>query len=282
MNKLSKEKQTQIIQCLVEGNSIRATCRMTGAAKGTVLRLLADVGIACAKYQDEKFLMLDSKLIQCDEIWSFCYSKEASVPEDKQGQFGYGDVYTWVAIDADTKLVMSFFVGKRDLTSAHIFIEDLAIRLKNRVQLTTDGNRAYLRAVDRNFGNNNIDYGMLVKLYGCEADGERRYSPAKCLGTIKEVKRGNPDLAKTSTSYVERQNLTMRMSMRRFTRLTNGFSKKIENHFFAVSLHFMYYNFCRIHNTLTNPLPQTPAMASGITDHVWTIKEMLDTLLCSN
>jgi IS1 family transposase len=270
MNKLNTEKQRQVLASLVEGNSIRATVRMTGVAKNTIVKLLADVGKTCAEYQDKVFKNLNCKRIQCDEIWSFCYAKEKNVPKDKRGQFGYGDVYTWTAIDAETKLCPSWFVGRRDYESAKVFIDDLAERLAHKVQLTTDGHKAYLQAVEDAFGSN-IDYAMLIKLYGNTSDGEKKYSPAECTGAIKERIEGNPDMKHVSTSYVERQNLTMRMSMRRFTRLTNGFSKKVENLAYSVSLHFMYYNFCRIHQTLR----VTPAMEAGITDHVWNVEEIL-------
>lgn len=279
MNKLSKDKQAQVIRALVEGNSIRATCRMTGVAKNTIVSLLVRLGYACADYQDKVFVKLPCKNIQCDEIWSFVYAKNKNVPEEKQGQFGYGDVWTWTAIDADTKLVMSFHVGKRDLESAKIFIGDLAERLVNRVQLTTDGLKAYLQAVEEAFGFD-IDYAQLVKIYGKDKEkkNEVRYSPANYTGAKKEIINGAPSHNNISTSYVERQNLTMRMSMRRFTRLTNGFSKKIENHWCAIALHFMYYNFARPHKTLASPYPKTPAMAAGVTDHVWKIEEILNLL----
>ena len=256
---------------MVEGNSIRATCRMTDTAKGTVLKLLADVGKACSEYQDKAFHGLTCKRIQCDEIWSFCYSKEKNVPEDKQGKFGYGDVWTFTAICADTKLVPSWRIGNRDVDTATDFMHDLANRLTNRVQLTTDGHKMYLEAVEDAFGYK-IDYSQLIKLYGVVMENETRYSPAQCIGTEKRAIKGNPDDKYTSTSYVERQNLTMRMSMRRFTRLTNAFSKKVENLAHAVALHFMYYNFCRIHQTLRI----TPAMAAGVTDHVWETKDIVD------
>jgi IS1 family transposase len=274
MNKLNIEKKTQIITALVEGNSIRATCRMTGAAKGTVTRLLADVGKACAKYQDEHLTNLTSKRIQCDEIWSFCYAKQKNVPENMQGRFGYGDVWTWVALDADTKLTVSFLVGLRNIECATHFINDLKDRIVNRIQLTTDGYKVYINAVENAFGSE-IDYAMLDKLYGKEPEGEKRYSPAICLGTEKQIIQGKPDVKDISTSYVERQNLTMRMSMRRFTRLTNAFSKKIENLEYAVALHFMYYNFARPHKTLANPYPRTPAMAARIDNHIWTVQEIV-------
>jgi len=274
MNRLSIERRAKVIAALVEGNSIRATCRMTGTAKGTVIRLLAEVGKACAEYQDKRLRNLPCKHIQCDEIWSFCYAKQKNVPEDKQGRLGYGDVWTWTAIDADTKLVPSWLVGLRDASCGYAFMKDLKSRLANRVQLTTDGHKVYLWAVEDTFGAE-VDYAMLVKLYGKEIDSETRYSPAKCIGADPHIIQGNPDPSLISTSFVERQNLTMRMSMRRFTRLTNAFSKKIENLEHAVALHFMYYNFARPHKTLANPYPTTPAMASGISDHIWTIKEIL-------
>jgi len=274
MNRLSLEKRTQVIRALVEGNSIRATCRMTDTAKGTVTRLLASVGAACSKYQDENLRNLPCQQIQCDEIWSFCYAKQKNVPEDKQGRLGYGDVWTWTAIDADTKLVPSWLVGLRDAGYAYEFMNDLKSRLANRVQITTDGHRVYLVAVEDVFGAD-VDYAMLVKLYGAEPAGEARYSPAKCTGTNSRVITGYPDISKISTSFAERQNLTMRMSMRRFTRLTNAFSKKLENLKYAVALHFMYYNFARPHKTLANPYPRTPAMAAGVSNHIWTIEEIV-------
>jgi IS1 family transposase len=277
MNKLSNEKRVQVVRALVEGNSIRATVRMTGAAKNTVVKLLADLGSACLDYQDAAMRDLSCKRLQCDEIWSFCYSKDKNVPDKFKGQFGYGDVWTWTAIDADTKLVPCWHIGNRDGRDARIFIDDLAARLANRVQLTTDGHRAYIEAVEDAFGGN-IDYAMLVKIYGNEPEGQKRYSPAQCKGTEKRVIAGHPDKRDVSTSYAERQNLTMRMNMRRFTRLTNAFSKKVENLMHAVSLHFMYYNFVRPHQSLKNPYPVTPAMAAGITDHVWTIEEIIGLL----
>ena len=274
MNKLSIDRRAKIITALVEGNSIRATCRMTDTAKWTVIRLLASIGAACAEYQNTHLRELPCQTIQCDEIWSFCYAKEKNVPENKQGRFGYGDVWTWTAIDANTKLVPSWMVGLRDAGYAFRFMKDLQNRLANRVQLTTDGHKVYLNAVGDVFGAD-IDYAMLVKLYGAEPEDDRHYSMAKCIGAEPHVIQGNPDPSKISTSYAERQNLTMRMSMRRFTRLTNGFSKKVENLEHAVSLHFMYYNFARPHKTLANPYPRTPAMAAGVSDHIWTIEEIV-------
>lgn len=274
MNKLSIEKRTQVIKALVEGNSIRATCRMTDTAKGTVTRLLRDVGKACSVYQDKHLRNLSCKLIQCDEIWSFCYAKQKNVPEDKQGQFGYGDIWTWTAIDAETKLVLSWLVGLREADYAQEFINDLKNRLSNRVQITTDGHRVYLTAIENAFGRD-VDYAMLVKLYGQEPAGEARYSPPVCIQANPTIIQGNPDPSQISTSFAERQNLTMRMSMRRFTRLTNAFSKKVENLEYAVALHFMYYNFARPHKTLANPYPRTPAMSAGITNRIWVIEDIV-------
>ncbi len=271
MNRLSIQDRARILGVLVEGNSMRATSRLADVSINTVTKLLVDVGTACSEYQDKSLRNLSCKRIQCDEIWSFCYSKEKNVAPENKGILGHGDVYTWTAICADTKLVPSYLVGRRDAGFAKLFIDDLAARLANRVQLTTDGHKAYLEAVESAFGSN-VDYAMLVKLYG-EPTGkqtERKYSPGDCNGTIKGTVSGNPDQKHISTSFVERQNLTMRMSMRRFTRLTNGFSKKIENLECAVALHFMYYNFGRIHKSLR----VTPAMEAGIVDHVWTLEEI--------
>lgn len=269
MNTLNIERQTAVIAALVEGNSVRSTVRMTGAAKDTVLKLLARIGEACAEYQDKTLRNLSCKRIQCDEIWQFCYAKDKNVPEEKRGIFGFGDVWTWVAIDADTKLVASFTLGTRGAQTAKRFMDDLASRLTNRVQLTTDGHRVYLQAVEDAFGSK-VDYAMLVKLYGGPQEPEKRYGPAECIGAMASTVTGKPDTRYISTSYVERQNLTMRMSMRRFTRLTNGFSKKVDNHYHALALYFMYYNFCRVHQTLR----VTPAMEAGISDHVWTLSEL--------
>lgn len=269
MNKLSREKQGQIISCLVEGNSLRSITRICDVSINTVTKLLVELGSACADYQDRTLRNLKCKRIQCDEIWSFCYAKAKNVPVDKRGKFGFGDIWTWVAIDADTKLVASFMVGNRDLRTARIFVDDLRSRLANRIQLTTDGLRVYLDAVEGAFGSD-VDYGVLVKLYESTQE-ETRYSPAVCVSAEAKVIQGKPDPSHISTSYVERQNLTMRMQMRRFTRLTNGFSKKVENHAYHVALHYMHYNFCRIHKTLR----VTPAMEAGISDHVWTIQEVV-------
>lgn len=272
MNRLPTAKRVQIVAALVEGMSVRATCRMTGAAKGTVLKLLADLGYACWAYQDRTLRDLPCKHVQCDEIWSFCYAKAKNVPEPKKGEFGYGDVWTWTALCANTKLVPSFMIGPRDGDMARSFMLDLASRMDGRIQLTTDGHSAYEYAVEEAFGADGVDYAMLVKLYGVDpAADQTRYSPAKCTGCRPERKLGSPDGLHVSTSYVERQNLTMRMSMRRFTRLTNAFSKKVENLEHAVALHFMHYNFARIHQTLR----VTPAMEAGISDHVWGLEEIV-------
>ena len=270
MNRLSLQKRTQILACLVEGNSIRATVRMTGASKNTIVKLLADVGRACSIYQSEHLKNLSCKNIQVDEIWSFCYSKKKNVPLEKKGQFGYGDVWTWTSICADSKLVPCWHVGSRDAESARIFIDDLASRMANRIQLTSDGFKPYLEAVEGAFGAD-IDYAMLVKLYGESAESEKQYSPANCVGAEKSTITGNPDKKRVSTSFVERNNLTMRMGMRRFTRLTNGFSKKVENHEHAISLHFMHYNFVRIHRSLR----VTPAMEAGVTDKLWILEDIV-------
>lgn len=275
MNRLSGEKKAQILNCLVEGNSLRATARLTDTAVNTVMSLLVRAGKACARYQQVKLVNLPCKNIQCDEIWSFVYAKDKNVPERMKGKAG--DIWTWTALCADTKLICSFALGNRDVCAAKLFMEDLASRLANRVQLTTDGLRAYLEAVETVFGTE-IDYGRLVKVYGSSKDiPDRKYSASVCTGAEHYIVRGKPDPDKISTSLVERQNLTIRMSIRRFTRLTNGFSKKIENHYHAISLHFMHYNFCRIHKTLRI----TPAMAAGLSDHVWEIEEILN-LLQSN
>jgi len=273
MNRIGLEKRTQIVAMLVEGNSINSTSRITGASKNTILKLLAEVGEACALYQDRIMVGLTSKKVQCDEIWSFVGMKEKNVPEEVKGVFGFGDVYTWTSIDADTKLMPCWHVGTRGAASAHAFMTDLASRLASRIQLTTDGHKMYINAVEEAFAGD-IDYAMLVKQYGNEGmpiEAARRYSPAECTGAEKRRINGNPDMKHVSTSYVERANLTMRMNMRRFTRLTNAFSKKLENHMHAISLFHMHYNFCRIHKSLR----VTPAMEAGLTDQVWDIEEVL-------
>ena len=242
---------------------------MCDVAFNTVLKLLPLIGQACLEFQDTAFRNLTCKRIQCDEIWSFCYAKEKNVPADKAGILGFGDVWTWVAIDADTKIVPSFAVGSRSAQMAQSFMDDLASRLANRVQLTTDGYRVYVNAVENAFGSH-VDYAMLVKIYGNEGGNDTRYSPPECIDCKTVSITGSPDPAHISTSYVERQNLTMRMQMRRFTRLTNAFSKRIENHMAAIALHYMHYNFCRIHKTLR----VTPAMAAGVTDRVWDVSDI--------
>ncbi len=273
MNQLTKDKRVRVIAALVEGNSIRSTVRMTGVAKNTVVKLLCDTGQACERYHDKVMVNLPCKRLQLDEIWSFCRAKAKNVPQDHQGEFGWGDVWTWTAIDADTKLIPQWLVGLRDAQWANAFVSDLAYRLKNRVQLTTDGHKPYLSAVEDAFGGE-VDYAMLVKVYGEPQDevGAHRYSPSEVTGCKIEVIEGSPDPKHISTSYAERANLTMRMSMRRFTRLTNAFSKKVENLNYAVALHFTHYNFCRIHQTLR----MTPAMAAGVSDHVWELDELVD------
>lgn len=249
---------------------------MTGVAKNTVVKLLAEVGEACSNYQNEVLRNLPCKRLQCDEIWSFCYAKEKNVPPDRKGKFGFGDVWTWTAICSDTKIVPSWMIGTRGSETAYAFMQDLAGRLALRVQLTTDGHRVYLDAVEAAFGSE-IDYGMLVKMYGNDGESETRYSPAECVEHRIAVISGNPDQKHISTSYAGRQNLTVRMQMRRFTRLTNAFSKRVENHEAAIALHFMHYNFCRVHQTLR----VTPAMEAQAADHVWTLEEVI-ALLDSN
>ncbi|MGA2604081.1 MAG: IS1 family transposase [Verrucomicrobiia bacterium] len=270
MNKLSREKQVAVVAALVEGNSMRAVQRLTGVAQNTVVKLLVDLGRACAKYQDEHLRGLTCTQIQCDEIWSFCYAKEKNVPDNLKGKWGYGDVWTWVAVCADTKLVPCWLVSSRDAGAAYHFMHDLKSRLINRVQLTTDGHKAYLSAVEDAFGSE-IDYAMLVKMFGAPTGVEHHYSPPVCTGCTTLRVSGNPDPQHVSTSYAERQNLTMRMQMRRFTRLTNAFSKKVVNLEHAVALHYMHYNFCRIHQSLR----VTPAMEAGVADHVWDLAEIV-------
>ena len=273
MNRLAPAKQVAVVAALCEGNSIRATVRMTGVAKNTIVKLLVELGAACTRYQDETLRNLPCKRLQCDEIWAFVGAKDKNVPEDKRGQFGVGSVWTWTCIDADTKLIPSWLVGTRDGGTAYDFMMDVASRMRGRVQLTTDGHKPYLAAVEDAFGAD-IDYATLIKIYGNDPEGEKRYSPAKCLGCETKIVTGDPNPKHISTSYVERQNLTMRMSMRRFTRLTNAFSKKVENHAAAVALYFMYYNFGRIHQTLR----VTPAMEAGVANHVWSVEEIVGLL----
>ena len=274
MNKLDSRKRAQIVAAMVEGAGINSIVRMTGISKPTILKLLADLGTACAKYQDEKLRSLPCKRVQCDEIWSFCGMKDKNVPEHLRGKLGYGSVWTWTALCADSKLMVSWLVGERSAPYASKFMSDVASRLRNRVQLTTDGHRPYLSAVDKAFGCE-IDYAMLEKLYSTPpTEGATRYSPAQCCGTVTHKIMGNPDKAHISTSYAERMNLQIRMGMRRFTRLTNAHSKKIQNHVHALNLYFMFYNFVRIHQTLR----VTPAMQAGVADHVWTIEDIVGLL----
>ena len=268
MNRLSRDRRGRVVAALVEGNGINATARLTGVSKPTILKLLADLGMACTAYQDRWLRNLTSRRVQCDEIWQFCYAKQKNVPTATHAPAGAGDVWTWVAMDADTKLVPSWLVGGRDLGSASTFMHDLADRLTRRVQLTTDGYRLYLDAVESAFGAG-IDYAMLHKLYGTSDPGH-----APCIGAAVKTISGTPDPTHVSTSYVERQNLTMRMHMKRFARRSNGFSKKIENHTHAVAIHYMHYNFARIHQTLR----VTPAQAAGVTDRVWEITDMVTLL----
>jgi IS1 family transposase len=268
MNRLDIAAQARVISCLIEGCSIRATVRMTGAAKNTVVKLLAEIGCASVAYHNRSVRRLKVRRLQCGEIWSFVGAKAKNVSKEKK-QEGWGDVWTWIGIDADTKLVVSYLVGGRGAGWAKDFMEDCASRISNRVQITTDGHKGYLEAVENAFGAD-IDYAMLQKIYGAPADNETRYSPATCIGCDMKVVSGDPDPKHVSTSYVERQNLTLRMQSRRFTRLTNAFSKKIENHRHSVALHYMYYNYCRVHQTLRC----TPAMEANLTDHVWTLEEL--------
>ena len=270
MNKLPTEKRVEILGMLVEGMSLRATSRLSGASINTVTKLLVDVGTACQTYHDEHVRDLECQRVQCDEIWSFCYAKAKNVEAAKAAPEGAGDVWTWTALDADSKLIVSWLVGGRDAECANEFMQNVADRLSSRVQLTTDGHHAYLDAVDRAFGID-VGFAQLIKLYGQAHDSHKRYSPPVCVGAIKEPFNGDPNKRHISTSFVERQNLTMRMHMRRFTRLTNAFSKKVENHAHALALHFMFYNFVRIHKTLR----VTPAMAAGVTDRLWEMEDIV-------
>jgi IS1 family transposase len=273
MSKLDQKERAQIISLLCEGMSIRAITRLTGASKNTVAKLLVAVGHAVTAYQDKALRNLKSEHVQIDEIWSFIYCKNDNVKRAKSAPAEAGDVWTWTAIDADSKLLVSWYLGGRDTDAAMHFLTDLRSRLANRIQLTSDGHKAYLQAVDSVFGND-VDYAMLNKIYGADPQGQKRYSPAKCIGAEKRKITGNPDKKHISTSYAERANLTMRMHMRRFTRLTNAFSKKMENHAATIALHSMFYNFVRIHQTLK----VTPAMAAGVTDKLWEISDIVQVL----
>ncbi len=267
---MSVEQRTRIVAALVEGNSVRSTCRMTGAAKDTVLELIVDLGTACRAWQDEHMRDLPCRRIQCDEVWSFVHAKDKNLPEHLKDDPTVGSVWTWTAIDADSKLIAAWHLGTRDAECALEFMCDLSARLKYRVQLTTDGHKAYLGAVEQAFGND-IDYAMLVKIYGQGPEGVARYSPPECIGARKEEVTGQPDRKHVSTSYVERENLTIRMSNRRFTRLTKAFSKKCENHGHMLAISFQHYNFARIHQTLR----MTQAMAAGIASRVWDIENIV-------
>ena len=270
MNTLPHAKRTQILAMLCEGSSMRSISRVADVSINTVTKLLVEAGEACLDLHDDTVRNVKASRIQCDEIWSFCHAKQKNVADAKAAPEGAGDVWTWTALDADTKLIVSFFVGDRSGQSAMILMDDLRSRLANRVQLTTDGHRAYLDAVEGAFGAD-VDFAQLVKIYGPTVGGAGRYSPAECVGAKKVRVEGSPDIAHVSTSYVERQNLTMRMSMRRFTRLTNAFSKKLDNHIHALALYFVFYNFCRIHKTLR----VTPAMAAGVTDRLWSYDNII-------
>ena len=273
MNKLPQATREQIIMLLCEGNSLRAITRITGVSINTVTKLLVDAGRACKHYHDKYVRNLKSERVQCDEIWSFIYSKEKNATQDSKIDNNAGDCYTWTAIDADSKLILSYLVGQRTEHCANYFMYDVALRVSNRIQLTTDGLSAYREAVRKSFGRD-IDFAQLIKIYGSESgkgNNERKYSPIEYTGSKKITVRGEPDMDHVSTSYVERQNLTMRMHMRRFTRLTNGFSKKLENHACAIALHFFYYNFVRIHKTLR----VTPAMAAGLKDDIVSVSEII-------
>jgi IS1 family transposase len=274
MNRLKTAQQVAVVKALVEGNSIRATVRLTGVAKNTIQKLVLELGVAVTEYQDKAILNLNSKRVQADEIWSFCYAKKKTIGKDKtilERNPDAGDVWTWTAIDADSKLCVSWLVGDRTADNAYRIMSDVRSRMAQRVQLTTDQLSIYLKAVDRAF-EGDVDYAMLQKIYAGGGDG--RYSPAECIGCKKVEVNGDPDPKHISTSFVERQNLTMRMSMRRFTRLTNAFSRKIENHAAMVALYFMYYNFGRVHQTLR----VTPAMEAGVSDHVWSVEEIVGLL----
>jgi IS1 family transposase len=270
MNKLPPEKRAQILGMMVEGVSLRSITRLTGAGKNTLARLLVTAGRACAEYQDKTLHSLKCKRVQVDEIWSFVYAKQKNVPEAKRDIPGYGDIWTWTALDADSKLVLSWLVGDRDGETAKIFVSDIAGRLANKVQLTSDGYSSYLKAVEGAFGAD-VDFAQLVKVYSPGSDAPGRYSPPACIGAKREPITGNPDPKHISTSFVERQNLTMRMSIRRFTRLTNAFSKKIDNHVHALAIYFMHYNFVRQHQTTR----ASPAMAAGVTDKLWELSDVV-------
>lgn len=271
MNRLTTAKRVQVISALVEGMAINATVRMTGVSKPTILKLLADLGTKCSEYQDKHIVNLPTTRIEADELWSLIYGRRKNLAPERRNVFGFGDCWTFTALDADTRLIISFFVGKRDAQSATFFMRDVALRLANRVQITTDGLPAYIDAVDDAF-DADVDFARLVKVYANEPDKTGRYAPAVCIACERKVVSGNPDMSKVSTSHVERNNLGVRMHNRRFARLTNAISKKLENHVHALSLHFLHYNFAKPCQALKG---QTPAMASGLADHVWTVAEIV-------
>lgn len=273
MKQLTRQQRGAVVRCLVDGVSILATCRITGISKNTVQKLTRELGEAVIAFQDNVLRNLPCKRLELDEIWSFCYCKDKNVPAAMKGQPGVGSMWTWLAICADTKLIAGWRIGSRDAANAHAFIDDLGDRLANRVQITTDGLRLYVDAIESRLGGK-VDYAQLVKMYGADPEGERTYSPAKCIGTRKEQIDGNPDMDLCSTSYAERQNLNIRMQNRRYTRLTNGFSKKAEMLAYSVAIAFMYHNFVRVHQTLKT----TPAIAAGIANRRWTVEDMVDLL----
>lgn len=275
MNKLSTAKRVQIVKALVEGNSLRSVTRMVGCSINTVTKLLVDLGTACETFHDAHVRNVPAERVQADEIWSFCYARQANVPEEYKGVFGFGDLWTWVGQCADSKLVLSWHVGRRDAETAHPFMQDLASRIssKVRVQITTDGLHAYLEAIDTAF-NSDIDYARLIKVYGSDPAAAKRYAPPVCIETKVQVVSGNPAVEHISTSYIERQNLQMRMSMRRFTRLTNGHSKKVENHEHALALHYVHYNFARVQKGIGG----TPAMAAGLATRPWSVEDIIGLL----
>jgi IS1 family transposase len=273
MNKLSIQERVRVISALVEGSSINSTVRMTGVAKTTILRLMAQLGDACEEMHDKAVRNLQTKRVQCDEVWAFCYAKAKNVPAELKGQFGYGDVWTWTAIDADSKLMISWLVAPRHAGSANEIMHDVAKRLTQKIQLTTDGHHTYLSAVGNAFPGD-VDYAQLIKIYGQEPIAPGRYSPPKCIAIETRSYLGNPDPAHVSTSFVERSNLTVRMGVRRYTRLTNGFSKKLDNHCHMTAIFFTYYNWCRIHGTTK----VTPAMAAGLTEKLWEIEYLIGLL----
>jgi IS1 family transposase len=270
MNQLPLQKRLHILNMLCEWSSMRSISRVVDVSINTVTKLLVDAGTACALFHDETVRNLNASRIQCDEIWSFCYAKQQHVENAKKPVEGAGDIWTWTAIDSESKLIVSWMVGSRDGETAHVFLEDLKSRLTTRVQLTTDGHRAYLEAVESAFGAE-VDYAMLIKLYGSPPEAETRYSPSECIGVQTQRIQGNPSWEHISTSYVERHNLTTRMSLRRFTRLTNAFSKKLENHCHALALYFVWYNFARLHKSIR----MTPAMSAGLTPTLWDMEDVL-------